>query len=168
MRKPAALVMCMLAALARPGFAQDLVFSMDATDACLAAGEARPSGESCVGASAAACMEASEGGYSTMGMSSCLSTESAEWEARMGLAYEARLAADVAFEAEYPGDGPLARTLREAQIAWAEWRDAGCAYETMAEWGGGSGRGPALAACTMRMNAERARALGWSAGEDTP
>ena len=41
------------------------------------------------------------------------------------------------------------------QRAWIEYRDATCAYEA-AQWGGGTGAGPAFAGCLMRLTAEQA------------
>jgi uncharacterized protein YecT (DUF1311 family) len=44
------------------------------------------------------------------------------------------------------------------QRAWIGYRDAACDYER-AQWGGGSGGGPATAGCLMRLTGEQALAL---------
>ncbi|MFT5363966.1 MAG: hypothetical protein ACI9VX_001592 [Dinoroseobacter sp.] len=41
------------------------------------------------------------------------------------------------------------------QRAWIEYRDATCSYEA-AQWGGGTGAGPAFAGCLTRLTAEQA------------
>ena len=41
------------------------------------------------------------------------------------------------------------------QRAWIGWRDATCDYER-AQWGGGTGGGPATVACLMRLTGEQA------------
>ena len=42
----------------------------------------------------------------------------------------------------------LAENLLAMQRAWIPFRDAACDYE-MAQWGGGTGGGPALVGCLM-------------------
>jgi uncharacterized protein YecT (DUF1311 family) len=145
--------------IAAPAAAQDLVFDMSATDQCLAAisdlAEARP----CVGMSANACMEATEGGSSTVGMGFCLAAEREAWDSRLNEVYGARMAEHRASDAEYTPPLSEADTLRDAQRAWIPFRDANCLYE-ISHWGGGTGAGPAGTACIMRMTAGRALELG--------
>ncbi len=146
--------------LAAPAAAQDLVFDMSATDGCLAGittlVEARP----CIGSSANACMEATEGGTSTVGMGGCIRAELDEWDARLNSAYQARIEEHRASDAEFEPPLPEAEALRDAQRAWIPWRDANCLYE-ISHWGGGTGGGPAGTSCQMYMTAERALELGW-------
>jgi uncharacterized protein YecT (DUF1311 family) len=47
---------------------------------------------------------------------------------------------------------PVAEALRDMQRAWIAYRDASCDYER-AQWGGGTGGGPATAGCLMRTRA---------------
>jgi uncharacterized protein YecT (DUF1311 family) len=142
-------------------FAQDLSFDMSATDSCLDAAGDQQSGRSCIGASANACMEATQGGSSTVGMGACLAAERDEWDARLNEVYQARMAEHRASDAEYKPALSEADTLRDAQRAWIPFRDANCLYE-ISHWGGGTGAGPAGTACAMRMTAERALELGWT------
>ena len=51
-----------------------------------------------------------------------------------------------------------AAALRDMQRAWIGWRDAACAYER-AQWGGGSGSGPATLECRMQLTGQQALAL---------
>lgn len=149
------------ALLGGPAWAQaDLPFSPQATEMCLrqAAGPAR---EICVGLSAAACMETPEG-YTTVGMSTCLGREFAYWDTRLDAAYRSLLESDGRTDAEMADLGsaapPLVPALREMQRAWIGFRDAACAYER-AQWGGGTGGGPASAHCAMTITARQALAL---------
>jgi uncharacterized protein YecT (DUF1311 family) len=148
-------------AISDSSHAQEIVFDMSATDSCLAAAEGQQSGQSCVGASANACMEATQGGSSTVGMGACLAAERDAWDARLNEVYQASMAAHRASDAEYKPALSEAESLRDAQRAWIPFRDANCLYE-ISHWGGGTGAGPAGTACTMRMTAGRALELGWT------
>lgn len=138
----------------------ELPFSPGETEACLrqAAGPAR---EICVGLSAAACMETPDG-YTTVGMSICLGSEFEYWDGRLNAAYRALLESDGRTDAEMADIGsaapPLVPALREMQRAWIAFRDAACAYER-AQWGGGTGGGPASTHCAMTITARQALAL---------
>lgn len=136
--------------------AQELEFDIGHTQACLADAVGPGERADCAGAAARACMETPAGG-STVGMGGCLYMEYEWWDARLNAVYRDVRASDRAEDAAYgdmPGAGRLAETLREMQRAWIAFRDATCEYER-AQWGGGTGGGPAATDCLMRMTAEQ-------------
>jgi uncharacterized protein YecT (DUF1311 family) len=140
--------------------AEEMVFDPAPTESCLAA---EPSGlASCVGHAADACMLENEMGETTIGMGFCLSQEWEWWDARLNAAYAALMtaheAADAAMKAEGLEAPSVAEALRAMQRAWIGYRDAACDYER-AQWGGGTGGGPATAGCLMRLTGEQALAL---------
>ncbi|MEM8848996.1 MAG: lysozyme inhibitor LprI family protein [Pseudomonadota bacterium] len=158
--QPIALVAAVaVAALTKPALAQDITFTPSATAACLAS-EAPP--RTCIGQSAEFCMEESPGGWTTVGMSACTWAEVEYWDDRLNAAYTALLAAHEAHDAENARLGitapSLTETLRDMQRSWIPHRDANCAYER-AWWGGGTGQGPAGAACMLQMTGEQALEL---------
>lgn len=136
--------------------AQDISFSPAATLACLldAEGVARLE---CVGASASQCMD-SPGGSSTVGMGYCLNRELGFWDDRLNAAYgdlravERGIAVEMTDIAARVPD--TVGALRDMQRAWIGYRDAACIYE-YSTWGGGTGGGPAHAACLMDLTARQ-------------
>lgn len=152
---PIALLVCM----ALPAGAQDLTFSPAATQACLAAAQDDDARHACVGVSAEACMRDTPGGHSTYGMGGCLSAEADYWDAQLNAAYAEVMAAAQNADAEMAEIGASAisqaDTLRAMQQAWITFRDATCDYE-YSQWGGGTGGGPAIAGCIMRMTGAQA------------
>lgn len=130
--------------------AQEISFSMAATDACLAAGE----GDECIGRSASACMDETPGGfgYSTHGMIHCIDAELSWWQGEYervyALLWDAARRYDEA-EGKYP---PPHRTDAAADMraTWEAWRDARCAYETY-DMRGGSGAGIIDVGCRLEM-----------------
>ncbi|MEL7013069.1 MAG: lysozyme inhibitor LprI family protein [Pseudomonadota bacterium] len=151
-------VLVALAVLAAPAAAQDLVFSPAATEACLANTRDYDARHQCVGASARQCMTDTPGGETTVGMGGCLSAELDYWDAQLNAAYGDVIAEARATDAEMAEIGATAASqedaLRAMQRAWIPFRDATCDYE-YSQWGGGSGGGPAIAACLMRMTGEQ-------------
>lgn len=151
MRLVSVLLVC-----AAPAFAQEVVFSPDATQSCL---ERDGAFEVCIGASADLCMEQSPGGSSTVGMGACLWAEYAYWDDRLNAVYSTVMQSKKAMDAELKDLGSSAPqqapALREMQRAWVGFRDALCEYER-SWWGGGTGGGPATAACLMRATAQQA------------
>ncbi len=137
--------------LGLPATAQEMAFTPDATEACLAGG----GGEACIGASAQLCISAPDG-YSTVGMGYCLDAEREYWDARLNDTYQRLVAEEAARDAG--AAPPLVASLRAMQRAWIGFRDATCDYER-AQWGGGTGQGPATAACLMRETARQAMRL---------
>ncbi|MGR3494243.1 lysozyme inhibitor LprI family protein [Citreimonas sp.] len=143
-------------ALAAPAVAQDLTFSPEATEACFAAGGLA---ETCIGASAQACMVENEGGYSTVAMGFCFDREWQYWDAALNAAYGTLRDQRAAIDAENADLGvnvpSSADALRDMQRAWIAYRDRRCDYERSL-WGGGTGGGPASIACLMSETAHQA------------
>lgn len=147
----------------------DPSFSPSATETCVATETAASRSLSgyavldCVGRAAQICMS-SPGGDNTVGMIACLQAELAYWDRRLNAAYARRLAAAKAGDAETKIRGaalPIEESLRKMQRSWISYRDAACLYE-QAQWQGGSGGGPAAAACHMNVTAQQAfRLEGW-------
>ncbi|WP_035025710.1 lysozyme inhibitor LprI family protein [Gemmobacter nectariphilus] len=150
--------MIVLALLPAPALAQEMRFSPALTEACLAAG----ADEGCAGRAADACMADNPGGGSTVGMGFCLENERVWWDDRLNAAYKALSSIHNRQDAgaRAAGDPQVNRqqSLREMQRAWIGWRDAACAYEA-AQWGGGTGAGPAALSCLMEITARQALAL---------
>jgi uncharacterized protein YecT (DUF1311 family) len=146
-----------LVALAGPAAAQDLVFDMGATLSCLDRTSAGRDGRECIGRSADACMVATPGGSSTIGMGGCLDRELSYWDERLNASYSDLRASERSDDASYGGSAGYvskADALRDMQRAWIAFRDATCDYER-AQWGGGTGGGPATVACLMYMTGEQ-------------
>ncbi len=152
---PALALALALTGLAQTAQAQDLVFDTTGLAACFATADDK---RDCIGMAADACMEASEYGYSTVGMGGCLDKEFAWWDTQLNHNYQALMALEKADDAEMAGDGfnapKKADALRAMQRAWIPFRDATCDYE-MSQWGGGTGGGPAVIGCMMRLSAEQ-------------
>ncbi|MBF9034218.1 DUF1311 domain-containing protein [Rhodobacterales bacterium HKCCE2091] len=152
--KAAAFVLAILAAA--PALAQDLAFSEAATEACLADG-AEPR-ESCPGRSAGACIEDTEGGYSTVSMGACIWAEYQYWDDRLNASYQELVARSEDADAENAASGlaiaSQEQALREMQRAWIVFRDTACDFERSL-WGGGTGAGPAGADCLMQETARQ-------------
>jgi uncharacterized protein YecT (DUF1311 family) len=144
-------VLCMLAFCPGVALGQEMAFDPAPTEACLAAAPADIA--SCIGHAADACMQENPQGETTMGMGFCLSQEWEWWDARLNAAYGALMERHARSDAELKAEGVetalVAEALREAQRAWIAFRDASCDYER-AQRGGGTGGGPATAACLMR------------------
>lgn len=158
MIKRAAIAVMMLASAA-PAMAQDLVFSMQSTDSCLADRDGTYDLASCIGASARVCMEDTVGGQSTIGMSGCSDAELGNWDARLNKTYKQLMSTEKAADTEMTDSGfaapKQAPALRDMQRAWITYRDTRCAYEA-AQWGGGTGAGPAFVGCLMQLTGEQA------------
>jgi uncharacterized protein YecT (DUF1311 family) len=151
-----------LALLALPAAAQDLPFSAQITRSCLANAQAQQgSAQACIGIAAERCM-AGPGGSTTVGMGSCLGQEWRFWDDLLNQNYQTVMAQAKAMDAEMRELGSSAASqaeaLRAMQRAWIPFRDAACAYEA-STWGGGSGAGPASAACMMELTAAQALRL---------
>ncbi len=143
-------VTAFLALFAVPVQAQDLVYDFALSEACAATKADVLEKYRCIGEAAGACMEATEGGWSTLGQSACFEAEWQDWDARLNNAYGALIARlkdeDAAMASESWSPPSQAEALRAMQRAWIAYRDASCAYEA-AKWTGGTGAGPATVAC---------------------
>jgi uncharacterized protein YecT (DUF1311 family) len=160
-----------LGLLATPAAAQSakddgrLRFDGGLIQSCLDAGGWRD----CIGVATNACIEATPGGYSTVGMTGCTLAEEAWWDARLNAEYRALMAREEQGDADWqpiPGLLPRpsgAEALRTAQRAWIAWRDATCTYEEL-RWWGGTGASGAGAGCRMHLTAEQVLTLmSWQA-----
>jgi uncharacterized protein YecT (DUF1311 family) len=150
--------MAVLLSALLPGIAagQEMSFDPAPTEACLAAAPADIA--TCIGHAADACMQDNPQGETTMGMGFCLSQEWEWWDARLNAAYGSLMERHARGAAEVKAEGietaSVAEALREAQRAWIVFRDASCDYER-AQWAGGTGGGPATAACLMQLTGVR-------------
>ena len=158
----------LLALAAAPASAQELSYDFSITTACLAGTQGWGEAMECVGTAANACMEATEGGWSTAGQNSCLDAEWQDWDARLNRAYPLLMArleqedADMAGESYAPP--PQAEALKAMQRAWIPFRDAACAYDA-SKWFGGTGAGPAALWCLIYETAEQTLRLEADMGE---
>ena len=143
---------------ATPALAQDMVFSMDATLACLDQANLRQDKVACIGAAASQCIDENEGGSGTTGMSDCLNEELQYWKKRMDESYASGLAHQAAFDAEHNAGGTRESTMAEKfeamHAAWVPFSVAACNYE-VGQWGDGTGALPAAVGCEMHMTAEQ-------------
>ena len=139
--------------------AQELVFSMQATDACIADRGHEGAAEQCIGESANLCMERTDGGQSTAGMVACMGAELEAWDKRLNTAYAELMVREKAEDKEMADLGSAAPkqspALLDMQRKWIAYRDARCDY-IGAQWGGGSGTGPAVQGCHMMMTGKQA------------
>jgi len=132
--------------------AQDLAFDPGATVDCLEQADwtGGPPYD-CVGEAANQCMATADGS-TTVGMGFCMDAEWQWWDARLNRVYGELMQQNKATDAEMMSIGAtvpsLAENLKAMQRAWIPFRDAACDYE-MAQWGGGTGQGPALVGCLM-------------------
>ncbi len=155
------LAIVLFAVLADVACAQEVLFDPSASENCVLAktGYARVD---CVGASARACMSATPGADTTVGMELCLGRELAYWDARLNAAYLSLIADAEDSDTEMANLGSTVPrqepALRDMQRTWIAFRDAACAYE-YATWGGGSIRGPASLECAVRHTALQTLAL---------
>ncbi|MGX0902136.1 uncharacterized protein YecT (DUF1311 family) [Roseovarius sp. MBR-79] len=134
-----------------PVGAQDLVFDIAPVEACIRAG----GGEGCAGQAASACMEATPGGQTTVGMGGCLDRERAYWDGWLNAVYQQLYVNLAAQDAQVASAAPRqAEALRDMQRAWIGFRDAKCGYEA-AQWGGGTGAGPASVSCHLHETARQ-------------
>lgn len=149
--------------LASEAVAQDdVVFHRELVQQCFDKARSYGGSDSCIGSAADLCMEQNEGGYSTYGMSYCISLEAEWWDEALNFEYSRVLSEAAFLDGELSEDLPsVAEALREMQRAWITYRDASCAFEA-AQWGGGTGAGPAYNGCVMRLTAAQAITLGGS------
>jgi len=154
----AAYLLALTTVPATPVAAQSLTYSDEHTASCLEAGSSLEQKKACIGVSANACMEDTVGGFSTVAMGGCLDKERQWWDARLNVAYQTRMRNDKATDSQNAADGfsapGLSKALRAMQRSWISFRDNNCAYES-AQFGGGTGQGPALLGCLLTMTAEQ-------------
>lgn len=150
---------------AGPALAQNadgLYYSNAATEQCLANSETQQEKSECIGRAANACMMDTPGGSSTYAMGGCISLELEFWDTRLNANYQSARKPAQAMDADAMQHAPsMANALRDMQRAWIPFRDATCTFEA-AQWGGGTGAGPAYAGCLLRMTGEQALTLEFS------
>ncbi len=138
--------------------AQDLQYSDQASQICVDQTATPDAKRACIGDSASACMDATSDGSTTIGMMQCLDFEHDYWDARLNRVYKQvrnDAKAQDAEMAEIGSSAPkTAPALLNMQRAWITYRDASCDFE-QSLWGGGSGGGPAVLSCLMRMTGEQ-------------
>jgi len=86
-------------------------------------------------------------GVSTYEMVDCLNAKAAQWDKRMGIAYQRSLKA---------GGDKQRNQLRAAQRLWIQYRDANCLYYALGE---GTISRVEAADCLFRMTKSRAEEL---------
>lgn len=153
-----AVIACLAAA---PALAQpmDPAPWQDRFDACVHGMDSTAEIAACKGLVARLCRDETDGGHTTLGMTSCNTAETQLWDRLLNEDWPGHRrwaeAAD-AQEREFFGDqfSDRARTLLEAQRAWIAFRDAQCALE-YAVWGSGSMRHILGTACIAEMTADR-------------
>ena len=127
--------------------------------ACLAQADSAEALRSCKDVVADACQSESEGGQSTLGITTCYQIEAALWDEALNADWPGHMARAKASDDAY-GDrqnGVFARyaeTLLAAQRAWIAWRDAECSL-SYASWGDGSMRNIAASTCMAHLTADR-------------
>lgn len=104
------------------------------------------------------CMEETDGGHSTLGMSMCTNAETEAWDVLLNEEYKTTMAAFRDLDAEnavyFPNLDTREETMLTAQRAWIVYRDAEC-HNEYALWGSGSMRSLIGAACLLDFTAER-------------
>ncbi|QYJ01749.1 DUF1311 domain-containing protein [Thalassovita mediterranea] len=120
---------------------------------CLAEAEAGDRDrQSCVGKMYDACPG---NAGSTLEMVTCITDETAFWDARLNQVYRELMALYQQQDAEFDDAYNMAARLRETQRGWIEWRDLKCRFAYDEFRGGTLGRITG-ADCIMNMTAERA------------
>lgn len=112
----------------------------------------------CIGEASTRCMDETDGGYSTLGMSTCTHAETEAWDVILNEEYGKTMAVFRELdteEAEYfPNFASREETMLVAQRAWLTCRAAECGNE-YALFGSGSMRHIVGAACLLDFTAER-------------
>jgi uncharacterized protein YecT (DUF1311 family) len=148
-----------LIAFALPAGAQDFTYDPTILTDCLQAEEAQPN--ICVSRAAMSCTEG-EGGSSTVGIVSCFEAEQEQWAAIMADSYDILMADAQRTDQDMKDLGsaaePQAPLLDAMQAKWAAYRDEACAWDA-SRWSGGSGAGPAAAACDTELTGQQALRL---------
>ncbi|GFE65780.1 hypothetical protein KIN_28540 [Litoreibacter roseus] len=113
-------------------------------------------GDASVGETAPECLGSASGicqshpqGQTTLGITACISAETAVWDAILNEQYGI---AQQVFEARDP---EISEALLKAQRAWITYRDAECGL-SYTRWAGGTIRSIVHANCMMVFTAERA------------
>jgi uncharacterized protein YecT (DUF1311 family) len=131
--------------------AQDVVFDIAPTETCVAQG----GNEACIGEATSLCFNATDYGFTTVGMVQCISQEYQWWDARLNRVFGDLKANLAAQDDAFPDEPQQAPALVEMQRAWIAYRDATCEFERR-EWGSGTAGRPTYASCLLQETAEQA------------
>jgi uncharacterized protein YecT (DUF1311 family) len=150
----AALTVCAMSAAA-----QDIPFSIDATQLCL--NQTKGDKRACVGLSADKCL-ATDFGMSTYGMVTCVGQEIEFWQEQLSQNYQSGLRRSNEWDSELAslGMSPVnqAQTLVKAMDHFMQYRENVCAYQANV-YAGGTIMGPIISSCYLDMTAEFALTL---------
>ncbi|WP_240931640.1 lysozyme inhibitor LprI family protein [Parasedimentitalea denitrificans] len=139
-----------------PVSAQEVVYSDEATNTCAMQADTIDDRRQCIGMSANACMENSEEGFTTIGMMECIDKERVYWDGQLNQTYkllkDAYKPQDAELDSMQSSAPRMVPALRDMQRSWIAYRDATCDFE-QSQWGGGSGGGPAVLSCLLRLTA---------------
>lgn len=142
--------------LATPAFAQeDVTYDDGAVSACLSSAVNNVARQGCIGQASTACMDA-PGGYSTVGMSTCVNREMQDWDKLLNDSY-GKLVAN-AKQSDAGNSQPSLPMLQKMQRDWIAFRDSSCTFAA-ARFQGGTASGPAAEACVMQLTGEQALRL---------
>lgn len=148
-------VSALLVLLAASAQAQDAILDRNVVAACFDQTDIGQTSPACIGTAADACMEKTQGGYSTAGMVSCVAAETAIWDEFLNLSYRDLRANMRELDADaLGGDISRADALRDAQRAWIAFRDAECAFN-WAIFQDGTMRSLVSSGCFLDMTARR-------------
>lgn len=113
--------------------------------------------QQCIGLGSQACLGSSDG-TSTAGTVSCLVQETDYWSGKMEGVYDVALAEAGALDeemAKLESSAPsMSDALEAAQTGWKQFMTSTCDLAA-AQFGGGSGAGPAAQACAVQLTAEQ-------------
>lgn len=136
---------------------EELSYDPTVLDVCLSGRVTASERAGCIGQAAARCVDSELGG-STVGMRYCLGSEAEDWDARLNAVYQHLLVEQAEMDADHAQYAPhlpsAVETMREMQRSWIAYRDAACSWEVL-QFGGGTGGGPARAACMMELTARQ-------------
>lgn len=152
------LILFLMAAAVATAQESDRQWMLDDLRACYDGSDTSAGKMECTFVVSSACQESEDGGYSTLGISSCNADEAAAWDVLLNEEYRATMTEFETYDAEdakySSGLASRVDTLRDAQRAWIVFRDAECLNE-YALWGSGSMRNIIGSACILNETAER-------------
>ncbi|SMO57013.1 lysozyme inhibitor LprI family protein [Paracoccus laeviglucosivorans] len=149
--------------LATPAFAQDdVTYDDKAVNACLTAAADDGARHACIGQASTTCMDA-PGGYSTVGMTSCVNHERDDWDRLLNDNY-GKLVSKAKENDAANGAQPTLPMLQKMQRDWITFRDSSCKFAA-SQFQGGTAAGPAAEVCVMTLTGEQALRLGSMIGE---
>jgi uncharacterized protein YecT (DUF1311 family) len=140
-------IACFIAMAPMSVVAQDFPVDAGQVEACFDSQAFDAPEAACIGEAAAICSDTTDQGQTTLGLSQCMMSEAAAWDALLNREYKA-------LRAKYETEPELRQQLQTAQRAWIAFRDADCGF-AYAVWGNGSMRQIGGADCRLRHTARR-------------